>query len=217
MYKSRAVTVFLAVLLLSACGKDAPDPYDGQHLPVNPPEGSLILTSNTYAADALSVMLSKRVAPTQSIIAAGMVNLDDMNKSSPLARISMQQISSRLGQQGFKVVEPRLSANIKMDVREGEFMLTRNAAELLSTEYNAHSALVGAYSDRGNVIFMSVRVVRISDNAILAAYEYYLPKQGQAAFMLEGGGQGGSGGTAGDFGGGNAEVWKKYNARPQGK
>ena len=90
-----------------------------------------------------------------------------------------------------------------MDVRHGEFLLTRDSARLLATEYEAHAALVGVYSLAGDKVFVSARVVRLADNALLGAYEYYVPLRGEVNQLLSSG----SGGRGGDA------IWNRYGRR----
>lgn len=142
----------------------------------NQPKGSDILNVNTRAGDALSGMLLSRMSSGAGVLVANMVDMDDLDKSTTLGRLSMQQIGSRLSQHGFKVLEPRLAKELRMEKHDGEFMLTRESLELLSATHDAHAVLTGVYTRNGGRLFMSVRVVRLADSAVLAAYEYYLPR-----------------------------------------
>ena len=174
---------------------------------IDPPPGADVLTANTYAGDAIANILLKRMGSGNSILATAMVEMDNLGKSSAFGRISMQQIASRVSQHGFKVLDVRMTEAMSIS-RDGEFMLSRDTANLLAREHNAHAVLVGVYTPAGNKIYVSVRALRLTDNAVLAAYEYYLPMQGDTQQLLAGGG--GSGGS----GSGNA-TWSRYAARGQ--
>lgn len=195
----------------AASAERAPTPNLPQAMPVDPPDGSYMLTANTYAGDALHKMMLLRMGSGGGILTSTFVNLHDFERTSAFGRLASQQIGSRLGQYGFRVIEARLASSLNMVPRNGEFMLTRETANLLADTYDAHSVLVGGYSDEGNNIFVSARVVRLSDNVIMAAYEYYLPRDGDVSRLLS---PGGSGGRHGDA------VWDRYNRRtpafPQG-
>jgi hypothetical protein len=56
----------------------------------------------------------------------------------------------------------------------------------MAVSYDAYAALVGTYADAGQQLFISLRVVRLSDNVLLAAYEYYFPKNGEVSGLLDG-------------------------------
>lgn len=184
----------------SPSASDSPVPPLPQAMPVNPPPGSDMLTANIFAGDALSSMLLLRVGSGSGIVAASFVELDDPEQTSAFGRLVAQQIGSRIGQRGFRVLEPRMGHELRMDARQGEFLLTRDSARLMRLEYDAHAALVGVYTVAGENLFVSARVVRLSDNALLGAYEYYIPVDGDTHRLL-----------AGNSGG--AAAWNSYAGR----
>jgi hypothetical protein len=173
-----------------------------QAMPVDPPGGSYMLTVNTYAGDALHKMLLLRMGSGGGILTTTFVDMHDFDRTSAFGRVASQQVGSRLGQYGFRVIEARLAPALRMVPRSGEFMLTREAARLLADTYDAHSVLVGSYSDEGANVFVSARVVRLADNVIMGAYEYCLPREEDVERLLAGGG-----GRDGDG------VWERYNGR----
>jgi len=173
-------------------------------MPVDPPGGSYMLTANTFAGDALHKMLLLRMGSGGGILTTSLVNLHNFEQTSAFGRVASQQIGSRLGQYGFRVIEARLASTLSMTPRTGEFMLTRETARLLADTHDAAAVLVGSYSDEGSNVFVSVRVVRLSDNTILGAYEYYLPRDDDVRTLLASGKKGG---------GGNGSAWGRHNAR----
>ncbi len=203
-------TTLLAVAfcgLLAGCGSstaaNSPMPPLPAAMTVDSPPGSDMLTANIYAGDALSSMLLRRTSSGSGIVAASFVELDDLDQTSGFGRLASQQVGSRIGQHGFRVLEARIGAELRMDVRHGEFLLTRDSVRLLATEYEAHAALVGVYSPAGDKVFVSARVVRLADNAVLGAYEYYVPLRGEVSQLLSAG----SGGRGGDA------MWNRYGRR----
>lgn len=172
-----------------------------QAMPADPPGGSLLLTASTHAGDALHKMLLLRMGSGGGILTTSLVDLHNFSRTSAFGRVTSQQVASRIGQYGFRIVEARIAASLAM-TSEGEFMLTRESAKLLADTYDANAVLVGCYADSGSNVFVSLRVVRLSDNAVVAAYEYYLPRGGDVARLLAG------------YGGGDP-VWERYGARKQ--
>ena len=202
-----------ALLSLSGCGGSSgagripPLPHD---MPVDPPSGSAMLTANTYAGDALSAMLLQRVSSGGGILVATMVDMENLDASSPFGRAAMQQIASRVAQHGFKVVDVRLTNEMYMELKNGEFMLSRNTTRLLARDHDAHAVLVGIYSRSAARVFISTRVIRLADNAVIGAYEYYLPLSDDTRYML--------GNTAGKGQEGytpDEALWARYAARGQ--
>ena len=160
----------------------APPMYYERSL-VNPPQGSSLIHANTFAGDALENMLKGRVNKTAGILVASMVNLDNLDETSPFGRLVMQQIGSRLGQYGYRILDVRLRADMAINNR-GEFMLSRDIAKLIQSNYGAEAVLVGTYSPVSGNVYCSVRVLRLQDSAVIAAYEYYVPRNGDTARLL---------------------------------
>ncbi len=215
-YKNRILWGVLCMvgILLTACAPATPEqnaqpPVSmNERLPhavsQNPPGGVLMLSSNTKAGDALGNILLPRMGSTGGVLVTSLVNLEDLDKTCAFGRLTTQQIGSRLSQHGFKVLEPRLSSTLRFENREGEFMLTRESMRLLSTEYDAHAVMVGTYSESKDRVFLSVRVVRLNDSAVMAAYEYFLPKNDDVQALM-GVGRGGH----------DNALWFKYAKRDQ--
>ena len=205
----RVLLPALTLCLLAGCSSvtttayTTPMPPLPQAMPVDPPPGSDVLTANIYAADAINAMLLARMGSGGGILAASFVEMDNYDKSSAFGRIASQQIGSRLGQHGYRVLEQRLGSEMWMN-RNGEFILSRDTARLLSTEYDAHAVLVGVYRVVHQRVYVSARVVRLSDNVVLGAYEYYVPLHDDALHMLSGAGSAGASGDA---------VWRRYALR----
>ena len=184
--------VLLGIFLTGCSGGGSPDDVaSAKNIPLphasvqDPPGGALLLNANIHAGDALAAQALSRVGSTSSIIAASMVELDNLDKSSLFGQLNAQQIGSRLSQHGFKVLEARLGSELRMQKRNGEFMLTRESAKLLAQNHDAHAVLLGVYSESHDKIYISTRIVRLNDNAVIAAYEYYLPKRGDVAALLD--------------------------------
>jgi TolB-like protein len=150
------------------------------------PGGVPLLKANTEAGDALAAQLLLRMGSAGGILNVSLVELNDLDKSSLFGQTCTEQIASRLSQHGFKVLESRLGAELRMERTQGEFMLTRDSARLLNANHDAHAVLLGVYSETSNRVFLSVRVVRLNDNAVIAGYEYYLPKYADVASLLNG-------------------------------
>ncbi|BFR48111.1 hypothetical protein RVX_R11720 [Nitratidesulfovibrio sp. HK-II] len=152
---------------------------------VNPPEGSELLNANTYAADALHAVMASRVSTGSPILVATLADVDNLERSTPFGRVTMQQVASRLGQHGYRVLEVRMGRAMTFS-QQGEFLLSRDATRLMQSEYDAQAALVGTYSVTGGTAYVSLRVVRLDDAAVMAAYEYHLPVRGDARRLMAG-------------------------------
>ncbi|WP_245590730.1 FlgO family outer membrane protein [Nitratidesulfovibrio termitidis] len=166
-------------------GAAARQPAAPEGVLVNPPEGSELLNANTYAADALHAVMASRVSTGSPILVATLADVDNLERSTPFGRVTMQQVASRLGQHGYRVLEARMGRALTF-TPQGEFLLSRDATRLMQSEYDAQAALVGTYSLAGGTAYVSLRVVRLDDAAVMAAYEYHLPVRGDTRKMMAG-------------------------------
>lgn len=167
----------------------------------NPPAGSELLYMNTQAADSLQTVMAGRLNKSSPILVSVMANLNNLQQSSAFGRLSMQQIASRIDQYGYRVIDVRMRQDMSIIPMQGEFMLSRQVAQLMKAEYNAQAVIVGSYTATSSNVYCSIRVIRLDDSAVLAAYEYYLPNSGEVRSLLAadvgGGGHGGGGLTVG--------------------
>lgn len=152
-------------------------------VPASPPPGSLFTTANTYAADVLHSMLVSRLNFSAPVLVASMVDLNNVDATSDMGRLATQQIASRLSQYGLRIVDVRLRRDMVVR-KEGEFLLSRDAAKLMQSYYNAKAAIVGAYSISEEKVYLSVRAINLADGSVLAGYEYFLPCQGEVKALL---------------------------------
>ena len=161
--------------LASAAGNEVPVRPAGQQSAARTAPQDSLLQSSLKAGDALQGMLIGRLNQFAPILVTSFVDLEDLDKSSPVGRLVPQQIAARLGQFGYTVLDARLGGSMRFAPLDGEFMLSRNPGHL-NSGYEAQAVLTGTYSRTGNLAYISVRVVQISDKTVLAAHEYVLPR-----------------------------------------
>lgn len=140
--------------------------------------GADLTVSSIFAADCLAANMLGRIHPGYAIVASSFVDLDDLNRSSKLGRLVAHQIGSRLAEHGYRVLEPRLRSDLSVREGQGEFLLSRRSSRLAAPEVEARAALTGTYSATSAEVYVSARVNRLEDGAVIAAYEYTLPNSG---------------------------------------
>lgn len=136
---------------------------------------SSILASSHATADKLAkTLFSREISLDQPILVASFVNIDNLQKSSSLGRIIPEQISSRLAEHGYKIIEVKLrQESVFIQKEQGEFLLSRELQSLGSTR-DAYAVLVGTYAVSEYFIFISARIVRTKDNVVIAGCNYQL-------------------------------------------
>ena len=85
-----------------------------------------------------------------------------------------EQIGSRFAQQKFTVIEIKMRNNIFVAEGAGEFALSRSVREI-SQSHNAAAVIAGTYAVGRQSVFVNARLIRATDNQVLASYDYVLP------------------------------------------
>jgi hypothetical protein len=112
------------------------------------------------------------------------VNLDNLNHTSPLARVTAENMSLWLVRQGFKVREIRRSDTLQIIPGQGEIVLTRTP-EFLHTTSTAGALLVtGTYTVQNDNVLFHIRVLEADSNVILAMAPLDLPRTPDTDLLL---------------------------------
>ena len=125
------------------------------------------------------------------MVVATIVNINSLEDSSPLGRLMTEQISGRLTQGGYKVIEVKLRNQLFMKRSEGELMLTRELRDI-AKRHSASVAVTGTYTDSGKRVFVNLKAIRLDDNVIAAAVDYDLSRDAQIKTLLGTSGSGSS-------------------------
>ncbi|PID73641.1 MAG: hypothetical protein CSB33_02520 [Desulfobacterales bacterium] len=136
-----------------------------------------ILTGSNAIGDRLAEDLTARgLSREMPLVAASFVDINDLQKSCALGRIVSEQISTRLAQKKFRLIEIKLRrSSIYVKKREGEFMLSRELSDI-AKQNDIHAVLVGTYAVTDYSVFISARVVLTSDGTVIAGREYELDR-----------------------------------------
>lgn len=147
---------------------------------------SSVLESSYLAADRLANALLRRAFSLDNpILAASFVSIDNLTKSSTFGRIISEQISSRLAQHGFRILEVKLrQESVFIKKGQGEFMLSRELKDLGDSR-EIRAVLVGTYAVSEYLVFVSARIVRTEDSSILTGYDYEVPNDATTKSMLK--------------------------------
>ncbi|MBF0623849.1 MAG: hypothetical protein HQL82_03475 [Magnetococcales bacterium] len=157
------------------------DPMGMPMMPGMPPmvaeqEVDLIDVSHKVA-DALVGELRKNHPSfhrRKPLIVASFVDRNDLDSSSELGLLIADHVSSRITQQGYAVVEPKLRKEFAVRIRGGEFALSRDV-EKLSAEFGAHAMVVGSYTRSRDMLDFTARIIQTSNQQVLASIDAKLP------------------------------------------
>ena len=177
---SRGVAVALVVASLGilGCASSADD------VPVRPiVQDANLIDKNYGAADALLMKATWLKERREPLLAATFVDINNLEMSFGLGRVIGEQIGSRFAQQGFTVIEIKMRNNIFVREGSGEFALSRSVKEI-SQSHNAAAVIAGTYAVGRQSVFVNARLIRATDNLVLASYDYVLPMGPDAKALL---------------------------------
>lgn len=130
------------------------------------------------AADQMAAMLDQQImrrlgnypgGRTNVTIAATVpVFLGNLQQSSPLARQMAEELSRWFVTAGYRVSEIRKGADIVMEPRVGEMILTRHISKLANTNVRTAAILAGTYTITKDSVRFNVRLLHTPSNEVLA-------------------------------------------------
>lgn len=133
-----------------------------------------LINESYTAADELINRSVPPINPAQPVLIATLTDVQSLEDTSLFGKTVSEQISSRLVQRGYKAIELKLRKAVLVNSEKGELLLSRMAQDI-AKEHNAQCAIVGTYSIGNYLIYVSVKVVKLSDNTIISTYNYKLP------------------------------------------
>lgn len=108
------------------------------------------------------------------VLVASFVDLDNLSESSAFGRVVAEQIASRFNQKDYATVELKLGSDIFIREGEGEFVLSRKMKEV-GIKHRAQAVIVGTYSVGSERIYLTARVIDVSNGRVLASHDYSIP------------------------------------------
>lgn len=178
MFKANPIVLaFLAVLAVSGCANKG----------IYAERESVLISAAYDAVDSLVKNQTKTplIAPGgKRVLVTTVVELNNLEKSSAFGRLLAEQMASRLAQIGISVSELKLRGNLFVSPGQGELILSREIREISSNQ-NADAVLVGTYTDAGDAVYVTVKLVRATDSTVSSAYNFLVVKSQTYATLLE--------------------------------
>ena len=145
--------------------------------------GTSIPGANYKAADSLLNKIQPKLPKDSPILVASFVNIDDLDNSSTFGRVVSEQFASRFKQRDYTTIEMKLRTNVFIRADSGEFLLSRELAEI-STKHRAQAVVVGTYAVASKKVYLTTRVINVSDGRVLSSYDYDIPITSDVFKML---------------------------------
>jgi len=178
-----SLQILLGVAALGLVGA-CTDPYDNLGAEPVAQATEVDVVANSYqAAERLLRGLQQPLDPNKPILVATLVDVADMRQSSDLGRIVAEQVSSRLTQLGYQTREMKFRGSFLVRQGGGEFVLSR-ALRDISRKQDAQAVVAGVYAVAHDGVYLTLRMIRAQDSAVIASYDYRLPIGADVAALL---------------------------------
>lgn len=151
-----------------------------------------LLEANYQAVEKLvaSIAPSRSLSKQKPVIVATVVNVDDLS-GSRFGMVLAEQIGTRMTALGYPMIELKLRDKLFVKQGEGELMLSREVKDL-SRSQMAQAVVVGTYAESiggvypggGGCVYVTLKIVSVVDNVVLAAHDYVLPLDGNVRSLL---------------------------------
>jgi TolB-like protein len=129
---------------------------------------------NYKAVDSLLNKVQPKLPKDSPILIASFVNIDDLDDSSTFGRVVSEQFASRFKQRNYTTIEMKLRTNVFIREGSGEFLLSRELAEI-STKHRAQAVVVGTYAVASKKVYLTARLINVSDGRVLSSHDYDIP------------------------------------------
>lgn len=123
----------------------------------------------------------------ERIILTSMVNLDNLYETSAFGRTLTESLSTCLFRYGFRVAEVRKAPSLFIRDREGELLLSRDAA-LLAKGQEVQSIVTGTYSLTPTTVIINVRLLDAGSQEVLSVAGMELQRSHNINYLLAGDG-----------------------------
>ncbi|MEO5333624.1 MAG: FlgO family outer membrane protein [Magnetococcus sp. YQC-5] len=169
-----------SMMIATLMGGCLPPSYQGQSQSMGPAiiqsEVDLIRMSHALS-DALVAELRKNhpsFHQRKPLLVTSFVNRNYLDSTSELGNLIADHVASRLTQQGFTVVEPKLRKNLAIRQNQGEFILSRDI-EKISHENKAYAVVTGTYTETRETLDFTSRIIALNSRQVLASVDAKVP------------------------------------------
>lgn len=130
---------------------------------------------------------------TAKIAVVSAVPLSDLKRDSEFGRVMGEYLMTDLADRGLKVTELRLSKEISIVPQTGEFIMSRNIAELANHAPELDYVVLTTFSNTRKTLILQGRLVALKDGQVKTSWRYGLPLnrellglfyQGEAPFKI---------------------------------
>lgn len=108
-----------------------------------------------------------------SYLVGSFVDLNHMDKSSPMGRLIAENLMHELQVRYWKIFEPRLMKSFLIN-EGGEFVLSRDVKQLRD-KFNVTGVIAGTYVVSGDYTVVNARLVNIENGMVMSSAQVQIP------------------------------------------
>ena len=147
------------------------------------PESHGDLGTLTYRAVDRLVAAVPDLALGRPVVVGSIVDVQYVDKSIPFGNLVADLARSRLVQKGVPVSEMRLRNAVLLDRSQGAITLANDRNVVRPPPY-ASAILTGTYAAGDDFIFVSLKLVAVSDARIVGAVDFAVPRHGSEILLI---------------------------------
>lgn len=111
--------------------------------------------------------------PEEAVLTSSFVNIDNLDSTSTFGRLLQSHAGARMVQHGYTVKEVNLRNTMKIEVRDGEKILSRELSQI-SPDQPVQAILLGTYSLNNRTLYITAKLVNPVNHNIISAQSYRL-------------------------------------------
>lgn len=112
---------------------------------------------------------------TARVAVVAAVPLSDLKRETEFGRVMAEYLLTDLADRGLRVTELRLGKEISILPQTGEFIMSRNLAELANHTQELDYVVVTTYSNTRKTLILQGRLVDLKDGLVKSSWRYGLP------------------------------------------
>lgn len=176
----RTLMIFAALGSLSALSACSAAALLVGELPLYEEDSNMVAQNHT-AADIIAQQVKKRMHTGQPIVVQDFWNNHAPQNMTPLGRVIPEQISTRLIQLGYQIIQPRYAQQNTQQIDPNSspelFLASQQLSPTKYSQYTqgAHIILSGSYTKSVGHVKIHVRMTDSTSGIFVAAYDYTLP------------------------------------------
>lgn len=120
-------------------------------------------------------------AKGQALMITTPASLDDLEQSSPLARLFAEELAAWFVQAGYRVQDIRKGKTVLFAPRTGELLLTRDVQLLAENQAQSALILVGTFTETSRNVRFNIKLLHAPDNEVLAMGSRSIPMSPELA------------------------------------